>query len=122
MSGKTTPPTLRGSTYRVDLPGTALQTLIAPASNVAGVVIYAYWCIYNSGPSRLMAKSAAPTAWSDAAARTIGAFLNQASVGRVMQDGSCALPIILLPGEGLYFQGNGVGTAESFVDVNAEIL
>lgn len=121
MAEKITPPKL-GSTYRADNPTTILQTLIAPASNTKGVIIYAAWIYYGPGNGRLMSKASAPTAWNDAAARTISVGANEGASARPMFTGAVALPVVIPPGEGLYFQGSSSATAANAIDVNAEIL
>lgn len=121
MTTKITPPVL-GTTYRVDNPGTTLQTLIAPASNTKGITVFFASIYHTGGTARLMSKSSAPSAWNDATARTIALGCNEGTYGAQSHIGHAAFPITIPVGEGLYFQGSVAGAAANNVDVNATIL
>lgn len=122
MIGRITPPVL-GSTYRVDNPGAVLQTLIAPASNTKGIQINMVAIYKGPGPGgRIMSKASAPSAWNDATARTIFAGANEGTSANQEISSKVALPILVPPGEGVYFQASAAGVAEQLVDMNATIL
>lgn len=113
---------LRGSTYRQGNPGAALVTLIAPAANTKGVVLYAV-SIFHFNLCRLMSKNSAPAAWTDSAARTIVYGLTNSTYYSQPLTTKLTLPLIILPGEGIYFQSDGgVGAADNLVDITAEVL
>lgn len=95
----------------------ALNTIVAPASNVAGVRVDAA-TIYGAtgnGLVRIMAKSSAPTSVNDTGAHTL--LMTYAELQIVDRE----VPIILPAGVGLYEQAEAAA-GNSFVSVSYEVL
>ncbi len=119
MSGKPTPPKL-ATTFNVFQTTAALQTIVAPASNTKGIIVYGAWASNSVGMgtqlTRVMAKSSTPTAANDANANTLAVSGNglPGSVGQ-------AFPIVLPAGVGLYAQCL-VGNVNAGYGVEIELL
>lgn len=103
-----TPPSLRTTPYYRLSSSTALNTIVTPAANTAGVVV-SPGVLYSAGGSvqeRLMAKASAPSAWNDPAAITIAVLMANADYSRNF-DG----PFVVPAGFGLYEQADQLGAA-----------
>ena len=116
-----TPPALATPYYRNSV-STSLQTLVTPAANTAGVVVYGMtgW-VYSAGgyAVRIMAKTSPPASIQDAAAHTL--LYVATCVGQPLGSTSqIALPVMLPSGTGLYEQSSD-GTG-SVVTVTYEVL
>lgn len=85
----------------------ALNTIVTPAANVAGVRIDALTLYAGGVYVRLMAKASAPSAWNDGAARTIA--LASASGSALVTSAHVALPLLVPAGLGVYEQASGGG-------------
>lgn len=100
----------------------ALQTIVAPASNVAGIkVLAAAVVIRNITSGRVMAKTSAPTGVDDAAANTVAyrAALNGYAPNGVIEGQT--FPILLPPGLGLFAQKTDAEATSGFL-VEYEVL
>lgn len=112
-----TPKSLSVGYYRESATA-ALGTIVAPASNTAGVEVYAAFVMHgtNGQTCRVMAKTTAPANALDATANTLATALAGYSV-----IGSSGFPFLLPAGMGLYEQSSGAA-ANSLVAVNYRIL
>jgi hypothetical protein len=98
-----TPRSLGTSTYYRSSASAALNTILAPASNVNGVVIVSAALHGAADAIRMMAKSSAPSSFSDTSAMEIATRMSTAVGGFV------SMPLLVQAGLGLYEQANGTG-------------
>jgi len=94
--------------------GTALQTIVTPGANTAGIRIdnisMGSWGA--AGVARVMRKSSAPSAYTDGYGLSVG--YTNSYVDKVK------MPIIIPAGQGLYAQGNIANIA--YVSIDYEVL
>ena len=116
MSGRITPPQLVTPFFYVGI-DTALQTIVAPASNTKGVrILGAFAWGFSTGlVSRVMAKASAPVSALDTAALTL------AMNGSVGGTGSLFNEVVLPPGIGIYAQKEDANGSSGFA-LNYEVL
>lgn len=110
------PPHPLGTNYTRLNASAALVTIVTPAANTAGVIVYGCH-IASAAWARVMAKTSAPASYSDAAANTIAA---NASNSYVAKNNEQVMPVLVPIGMGLYEQNSGAST--TFVSVNYEVL
>ncbi len=114
-----TPPPVRATPYFRLSSSAALNTIVTPAANTAGVrVSRGYISSSNQVRARLMMKQTAPTSWNDSAAVTLAMADSAAGVQfPLMWDNEFIVPA----GWGLYEQGEGAGNFTS-VSFGYEVL
>jgi len=100
--------TLGATPYFRESSSSALNTILAPASNTNGVLITAVWAWAWGTSLRIMAKASAPTAWNDPAAIPLVTVSAASSTAPAESGGSIAVPIIVPAGLGLYEQAAGI--------------
>lgn len=115
-----TPPTLDTHFTYIGV-STALQTIVAPAANTGGVIIYGMSMRSNLAISRIMGKTSAPASPSDITAITLMVNLSNDSAGMDEGDQDIVLPFILPAGMGLYAQKNGTNVND-YMSVNYKVL
>lgn len=122
LTGITNPlvPQVMGeSAYFRDSSSAALNIIVTPAANTAGIVI-TNLSLYSFGAmERLMAKGSAPSTWNDPAALTVACRYETA--GNLAQEALLPLPLKILPGYGLYEQAS-IGSASSGLQLAFEVL
>lgn len=109
------PATLPATGYFRNTSSAALNTLVTPAGNTAGVLVHSLSGNATGLTVRIMAKASAPATWDDTTASTL---LHVASGNLVSL---CALPLLLPAGLGLYEQASSA-SAGSQVSVVYEVL
>lgn len=82
-----------------------LDTIVAPAANVNGIVLTSYALRAYNEHIRLMVKGSAPTGYNDPAARTIALW--ETTSTSITYESKVKLPLFILPGDGLYAQCSG---------------
>lgn len=107
-----TPTTVCHTPYFRWSASSALGTLVAPASNVSGIVVYGYGFVGDGSSSvRIMTKTSAPSAWNDATADSIGVHFRSS-----VQFQNRVLPILIPSGKGLYEQAEAATTTGVWID------
>ena len=119
LAGRLTPARLSQPFYRRDSVGNTLQTIVAPAANVAGVIVTRCGTGGVNDNCRIMAKASAPTGLDDGAANTLCYNPNDAATGR-MGPVNVSTPIVVPPGLGVYAI-TGIAS-QSFCYVEYEVL
>lgn len=121
MTGRVTPPAFKTSYYYLGA-ATTLQTIVAPAANAKGIVIFAAEVVIkNIQSGRIMFKASAPTGVDDAAAGTVAyrtALSGYAPNGLLS---GATFPITIPPGYGFYAQKTDSETTSGFL-VEYEVL
>lgn len=100
----------------------ALNTIVAPASNVRGIWVLSAWAASAGAAevTRIMHQSSAPASIDDTNAVTLVYVGGGGGTGFV-PNGGVALPYFLPAGQGLYEQ-SAAGGASSFVAVSYTVL
>ena len=103
---------------------TGPTTIILPASNVNGIVIYGIHngvvLANNTAIHRVMGKSSTPTGWNDAGANTYALTHNNASGNQLVNSNIC-FPMFVPASIGLY-EWSSDGTTLSVCAVLYEVL
>ena len=99
----------------------ALETIVTPAANTNGVVIYAARIKTAIGyHMRLMVKQSAPTAWDDTDAISNMHNSSSSTIGR-LESLKCAFPVKIPAGYGVYIQSSYAGSVSGCF-VNYKVL
>ena len=98
-----TPRSIGTTAYNRWSTSAALNTVLAPASNLAGVVVVSVGLPVGADGIRFMAKTSAPSSFSDTTALEIATRKNSTSAFQL------ALPLLIPAGYGLYEQADGAG-------------
>ena len=111
-----TPPTSKTTSFRRESASAALDTIVTPAANTAGIYI-SYACVGNVTDSmRLMIKTSAPATWADGAAIVVAP-----KNGTSAKVSNQIRGVIVPAGYGLYAQADAAGGSTS-VEVTYALL